>query len=156
MYFNDLNAIFSDSFDVKILQELAISSGFIQRNGGKITADGFLKALMFSVNNQAQTSLPDIVENLKDYFEIDVSKVGLHKRFSASAVCYLKEVLKMQLTQKVKMLDCSDIKSCFPAIKIKDSTKFSLPSTFGGDYPGFGNFSKVNGLMNIQFEYNLI
>src|SRR5690606_15339013 len=25
-----------------------------------------------------------------------------------------------------------------------------------GDYPGFGNFSKKNGLMNLQYEYDLI
>ncbi len=34
----------------------------------------------------------------------------------------------------------------FPHIKIKDSTRFSLPDSYGDNYKGYGNFSKKNGL----------
>lgn len=156
LYYNQLDKLFNESFDCQFLEELAISSGFIKRQGGKLTADGFLKAMMFSVNNQKNTSLPDITENLKDYFEIDISKVGLHKRFTKVAVDFLKEVLKMQFGKKFGSFEDESLKAVFSAIKIKDSTKFSLPTNYDGQYPGFGNFSKTNGLMNIQFEYDLI
>lgn len=96
MYYSELNSLFNEYFDSQLLHELALSSSFIQRAGGKLSASGFLKAIMFSINNQKNTSLPDITENSKDYFEIAISKVGLHKRFSSTAVVYLKEVLKMQ------------------------------------------------------------
>jgi hypothetical protein len=48
------------------------------------------------------------------------------------------------------------LKHHFTSINIKDSSKFSLPSTFNKNYPGFGNFSKTNGLMNLQYEYDLV
>jgi hypothetical protein len=49
-----------------------------------------------------------------------------------------------------------ELKAHFPYIMIKDSCKYMLPSTYEGAYPGFGNFSKTKGIMNLQFEYDLI
>ena len=31
-----------------------------------------------------------------------------------------------------------------------------MPDSYGDDYKGFGNFSKKNGLMSIQYEYDLV
>ncbi len=31
-----------------------------------------------------------------------------------------------------------------------------LPSTYNGNYPDYGIFSKTNGLMNLQYEYDLL
>jgi len=52
--------------------------------------------------------------------------------------------------------DDRELKKYFKAINIKDSSKFSLPSIYNGHYPGFGNFSKTNGVMNIQYEYDVL
>lgn len=110
---------------------------------------------MFSCNSQAQTSLPDITADLDQHFSVEISKEGLHKKFNSKAVSFIKAVIKSQLSRQSSRL--TDILGRhFNAINIKDSTKFLLPSTYNGDYPGFGNFSQRQGVMNIQYEYDLL
>jgi len=111
---------------------------------------------MYSVYSQKDVSLPDITDDYEKYFNIDISKEGFHKKFTGTAVEFLKEVTKMQLSQKFDFEVDATIKSKFKAVKIKDSTKFLLPSIYDGDYPSFNNFSKEKGALSIQFEYDLI
>ena len=111
---------------------------------------------MFSFSNQESTSLPDITADLNQQFSIDISKEGLHKRFSKEGVNFLKEVVKHQLLNQFSVGSNLQLEQHFAAINIKDSSKFSLPDIYHKDYPGFGNFSKTNGLMNLQYEYDLV
>lgn len=112
--------------------------------------------MTFSVNNQANTSLPDIAADLNKEFEIEVSKEALHKKFNPEAVTFLKELIKLQITNQIDVSAGNELKKHFNSIKIKDSSKFSLPSIYNGDYPSFNNFSRKNGVMNIQYEYDLV
>jgi len=89
---------------------------------------------------------------LNQQFSIEISKEGLHKKFSGEGVMFLKELVKFQLSQQFLLQTDTELKKHFAAINIKDSSKFSLPSIYNADYPGFGNFSKTNGLMNLQTE----
>jgi len=100
--------------------------------------------------------LPDLTADLQCNFQLDLSKEALHKRFNTEAVNFLKEVFKVQLEKQLSARIAPDVAKYFNAINIKDSTKFSLPDTFKGHYPGFGNFSKINGIMNLQYEYEII
>jgi Transposase DDE domain len=150
-----LNNVIETAFSKEEFDRIAKKTGFVTRNR-KLSASCFVNSLMFSIYNQSQTSLPDITEDLNQQFGIDISKEALHKRFTPQAVKFLKEVIKMQLSRQINVVADNDLKSLFPSIKIKDSSKFSLPSIYNGCYPGFGNFSKVNGLMNIQYEYDLV
>lgn len=111
---------------------------------------------MFNSLSQSQTSLPDLTDDLSQNFGIEISKEALHKKFNSQAVDFLKSVLQLQLSEHIDFKLDDSIKCHFEAIHIKDSSKFSLPSTYYGQYPGYGNFSKINGLMNIQYEYDLI
>ena len=111
---------------------------------------------MFSVYNQAQTSLQDITADLNQQFAIDMSKEALHKRFTPQSVKFLEALIKEQLSQQLVLSKDETLNKHFQRIKIKDSSKFSLPEIYHGDYPGFGNFSKKNGLMNLQYEYDLV
>lgn len=111
---------------------------------------------MFSFSNQENTSLPDITADLNQQFSIDISKEGLHKRFSKEGVDFLKEVVKHQLSNQFSVGSNVQLDQHFSAINIKDSSKFSLPDIYHKDYLGFGNFSKTNGLMNLQYEYDLV
>lgn len=150
-----MNNAIETAFSNEQFDKLAKKTGFVTRNR-KLSASCFVNSLMFSIYNQSQTSLPDITEDLNQQFGIDISKEALHKRFTPQAVEFLKEVVKLQLSRQLDVVANNDLKSLFPSIKIKDSSKFSLPSIYNGCYPGFGNFSKVNGLMNIQYEYDLV
>lgn len=111
---------------------------------------------MFSSSNQSNTSLPDIAADLGQQFTVSISKEGLHKKFNAQAVSFLKALIKSHLCEHLVIKDDAGLKTHFKAINIKDSSKFSLPNNYDGAYPGFGNFSKTNGLMNIQYEYDIM
>lgn len=111
---------------------------------------------MFASSNQSNTSLPDISADLQQQFTVAISKEGIHKKFSPQAVSFLKALIKSHISKHLVLQDEIELKKHFKAINIKDSSKFSLPTNYGGAYPGFGNFSSTNGLMNIQYEYDLI
>ena len=66
----------------------------------KLSANHFLNALMFSSNNQAETSLPDLTADLDQQFSVEISKEGLHKRFNAQAVEFVKALIAAQLSRK--------------------------------------------------------
>jgi hypothetical protein len=134
---------------------MAAKSGFIKRSR-KLSAPQFLNSLMFLTSNQADTSLPDITADLYQQFSVDISKEGIHKKFSPQAVSFLKEMIRSQLDERLKHPARTELSKCFSAINIKDSSKFALPDMYRGDYPGFGNFHKGQGVMNIQYEYDLI
>lgn len=85
-----------------------------------------------------------------------MSKEALHKKFTPKAVDFMKEVIKLTMDKQVKIEENDSLRAHFLAINVKDSTKFALPTTFNGLYPSFGNFSKTKGLMNLQYEYDLI
>ncbi|MBK5277722.1 MAG: IS4 family transposase, partial [Bacteroidia bacterium] len=138
-----------------MIDRLAKETGFVKRSR-KLSAYGFVNSLMFSFSNQANTSLPDIAADLNQQFSIDISKEGLHKRFSKEGVVFLKELVKHQLSNQLSIPSQAQLDQHFLAINIKDSSKFSLPGIYYKDYPGFGNFSKTNGLMNLQYEYDLV
>ena len=111
---------------------------------------------MFSVCNQSKTSLPDMAADINQHFAIDISKEALHKKFRPEGVAFFEELIKKQITKQFCLPEADELKNKFSSIMIKDSSKFSLPDSFNGQYPGFGNFSKQNGLMNIQYEYDLL
>lgn len=138
-----------------MINRLAKQTGFVKRIR-KLPASSFVNTLMFSFCNQANTSLPDITADLNQQFDIDISKEALHKKFTPQGVDFLKELIKEQLSRQLTFFVDKEINKHFPCIKIKDSSKFSLPDMYNGDYPGFGNFSKKNGLMNLQYEYELV
>lgn len=111
---------------------------------------------MFPVFNQAKTSLTDMAADINQHFSINISKEALHKKFKPEGVAFFEELIKRQISKQFYLPEADELKNKFPSIMIKDSSKFSLPDTFDGQYPGFGNFSKQNGLMNIQYEYDLL
>lgn len=132
---------------------MAKATGFITRNR-KIKAKDFLFGLAFSVLDQKERSLMDITNDL----ECNVSKVGLHKKFTPKAVDFVKKVLSQLID---KSFNCSSLpnlkKLGFSQINIKDSTKISLPSQFKDQYPSYGGHNhSATSLLNIQFEFNLL
>jgi len=126
------------------------------KRGRKLTASNFVNTLMFPFCNQAKTSLQDIAADLGQQFGVRISKEAIHKKFTAQGVRFLEELVKVVLSQQFSLPVEDELKTNFSSIKIKDSTKFMLPCTYGKDYPGFGNFSKKKGMMNLQYEYDLI
>ncbi|HRE68682.1 MAG TPA: IS4 family transposase [Cyclobacteriaceae bacterium] len=151
-----LSRIISQNFSDDQINQIARRTGFVKR-ARKLNASHFLNTLMFSAANQANRSLPDITSDLNEHFAIDISKEGLHKRFNKQGVAFLKELVKDQLSHHALLFKPDkNFTRHFSGVNIKDSSKFSLPAINSDRYPGYGNFSKTNGLMNLQYEFDLI
>jgi hypothetical protein len=76
----------------------------------------------------------------------------------AQAVSFLKRCLDILLIQKIRYQgDKELLKSHFKRIRIKDSTKFSLPDSFSEKYRGYsGALSQSSSMISIQYEYDFI
>ena len=83
---------------------------------------------MFSFCNQANTSLPDIAADLNQQFSVEISKEGLHKKFSAQAVMFLKELVKYQLSKQFSLPADAELKKHFTGININPFVLLKLPN----------------------------
>ena len=151
----DLSFAINNSLSNAIIDNLARDAGFTKRNR-KVPASCFVNTLLFSEYDQACTSLPDLTCDLKQVYGIEVSKEAIHKKFTPEAVVFLKKVLNNLLSEQLQMNTGKGLPQHFPRIKIKDSTKFALPDCYNDAYKGYTNFSKKNGLMCLQYEYDLL
>jgi hypothetical protein len=106
---------------------------------GKVPASCFVNTLLFNENDQVNISLPDLTSDLNQVYGIDVSKEALHKKFTPEAVNFLKGLVGELFSGQLQQLIDVELPLHFPQIKIKDSTKFSLPDSYGNDYKGYGN-----------------
>lgn len=147
--------LIEDRFSETKVNELAKETGFVKRNR-KLTATHLVNTLMFTSTNQAHTSLEDMAADLHQQFAIDISKEALHKKFTQQGVELLKKLIESQISTHFSSQVDSSLCAHFSAIKLKDSCRFSIPTTYNGAYPGFGNFSKKNGVMQWQYEYDLL
>lgn len=136
-------------------EKIGRQTGFIKRSNGKITAQGFLTTLMVTDSPQGHISLPDLTAELRQAHGIEISKEALHQRFSAQAVDFLEKIIQQALEQHLSK-EKEGFKTHFSRIKVKDSTKFKLPTDYNGAYRGYGNFSKTNGMISLQYEYDLV
>jgi Transposase DDE domain len=150
-----INFLINNSLSEEVIDSIARETNFMKRKG-KVPASCFVNSLLFNENEQANISLPDLAADLNQVYGIDVSKEALHKKFTPAAVNFLKKLLEELLNEQLKNLTDVELSLHFPQIKIKDSTKFSLPDCYGDEYKGYGNFSKKNGLICIQYEYDLV
>jgi hypothetical protein len=147
-----MGTCFSDEY----LEQLARESGFIKRKG-RIGAGTFAKLLIFNELDQSQLSLLDLKLDLQSYFGCKITREAIHKRFSSEALSFLKALLAKLLEFRLAKVECSSsLAGCFNRLLLKDSSKFTIPSAFAGDYPGYGGFHKGNAIMNIQYEYDIL
>lgn len=143
-------------FSDECLEQLARETGFIKRKG-RIDASTFAKLLIFNELDQSQLSLLDLKLDLQSYFGCEISREAIHKRFSPEALSFLKALLAKLLEFRLAKVEwSSSLAGCFNRLLLKDSSKFTIPNSFAGDYPGFGGFHKSNAIMNIQYEYDIL
>ena len=151
----EISFIIDKVLSEQTIDRIARETDFMKRKG-KVPASCFVNTLLFNENDQAHTSLPDLTADLNQVFGIDISKEAMHKKFTPEAVKFLKGLLAELLAGQLQAVADKALRLHFPQIKIKDSTKFSLPNSYGNEYKGYGNFSKTNGLICLQYEYDLV
>jgi hypothetical protein len=136
------------------LEEVAKQSQFIQRKS-KLSAKMFLDMLLFQDLNNGNTSLNDHSADLQIKYDLQVRKQSLYERFNNKSVSFMRLLLQDQLKEQIgKKADIEALKR-FKSVKIKDSTRFQLPSEFKEAYPANGGNASEAGV-HIQFEFDLI
>ncbi len=111
---------------------------------------------MFTDFDHKNLSLNDCACDYKGLHDDSISKVALHKRFTTQAVDFLQLVLKSLFVDHTrKHVKDSGSWKHFNRVRIKDSTKFSIPDHYSNLFPSYGGYHKNKSLMNIQYEYDL-
>ncbi|MGB6036239.1 MAG: IS4 family transposase, partial [Cryomorphaceae bacterium] len=144
-------------FDSTHINSLAKKSGFLLRKS-KLGGFQFLFSLVFAHHRGKQFSLLDMASYLFKDFKINITKQSLHDRFTGKAVLFVKSCLDNLLAQKIRYQDDVNVlKSHFNRVRIKDSTKFSLPNSFSNKYKGYGGaLPNSSSMISIQFEYDFL
>ncbi|GHV60204.1 IS4 family transposase [Bacteroidia bacterium] len=98
-----------------------------------------------------------MVSFLQSEFGVKIKKQSLDERFGESCISYIKAVLKEVLNERLGSIYGSDLLNRFSRIRIKDSTKFMVPSTLESNYKGCGGdvHSRSKAGISIQYEYDL-
>lgn len=113
--------------------------------------------LMFCFHQGRLQSLTDLSCYLKSNCGLSISKQGIQGRFNREAVAFMEKVLGSVMGEQLKESSRPSFLSMFNRVRIKDSTKFSLPAVFNAVYKGFGGaIAKAKAIISIQFEYDLL
>lgn len=134
------------------MTKLAEESGFKSRES-KITPKKFFDSLLFNASSDVNQSLNGLCVEMKQNFNIDVTKQGLDGRYTEKAALYLKSILSQLCFLIDNPIDEGWL-GYFNNIYVKDSTKFVLPEGYAQIMPGYGGVSSKSAAC-IQYEYDL-
>lgn len=134
------------------LDRLAVESGYKKRES-KITPKMFLDNLMHNASCDVNKSLNSLSIDIKQNYNVDVSKQGLNERYTQEASLYLRSVLGQFCFASDIPIDEGWL-GHFNSVRIKDCTKFVLPEEYANAMPGFGGVSSKSAA-GIQYEYDL-
>jgi hypothetical protein len=138
------------------LCDLAIETGFCIRTS-KLTPEVFFDLLFYAVSLSQNSSLEYLVSYLESQYGIEICKQSLDERFSERTVHFVKIVLSRVISEQFSsLLYCEAFLCGFNHVRIKDSTKFNVPSQLKTHYKGSGGSGSVSEAgISIQYEFDL-
>jgi hypothetical protein len=110
---------------------------------------------MFASGPSSQLSLEDLANDFCEQHGMNISKQGLHERFNDSAVEFMRALLKEQLSRQLLFVQNPELCKHFNRVRIKDSTRYSLPKEYASVYKGQGGIG-TPAQISIQYEYDLL
>lgn len=114
----------------------------------------FLDEVVFPTHPNAM-SLNDHCMDLKNNFNIDISKQGLQQRFNSPAVNFVETILKDYLKDmSFDKIIGTDLNQ-FTSVLIKDSTRFQVDEELSEYFPGSTGSATGAGI-HIQYEFDLL
>jgi hypothetical protein len=113
--------------------------------------------MFYTVSHTEQGSLSYMISLLKSNFGIIIKKQSLDERFNAKCVDFVQSVLKEVLCEQFANLYSGELLPGFSRIRIKDSTKFMVPSNLEEHYKSCGGdiHSRSKAGISVQYEYDL-
>ena len=117
----------------------------------------FFDMLLYTVSHTEQGSLSYMVSLLESDFGVEIKKQSLDERFNEKCEVFVKSVVGEVISERFANLYSGELLPGFSRIRIKDSTKFMVPSTLEDDYKMAGGdvHSRSKAGVSIQFEYDL-
>jgi hypothetical protein len=109
------------------------------------------------VNQQGKDlSLLDLCGDLYSHHGLHLRKQSMQERFNEHSVAFVKSVLRTLLENQLRYTVKESL-SFFNRVRIKDSTRFTLPPAYAQTYQGLGG-AVANGqsMISIQYEYDLL
>ena len=147
---------FNNGFNAEVIEGLARETGFTKRKS-KLRACQLFESLMFAHHQGKSLSLIDLCADLLEEYGVEITKQGIHERFNAEAVLFFHRVLGRLLSAEFNVPRDTGLLSRFGRVRIKDSTKFSLPEAFAEKYGGYGGaLANSEAMISIQYEYDLL
>jgi hypothetical protein len=141
-------------FSKTFLENLAREHKFVQRKS-TLAAHQFVDMLMFSSKPSDQLSLEDLANDFCEQYGISITKQALQERFNDFAVAFMSDLLKKQLAQQLPPVAQTKAYRHFNRIRVKDSTRYSVPKEYVSNYKGQGGIGTA-AQISIQYEYDLL
>jgi len=110
---------------------------------------------MFASKPSDQLSLEDLANDFCEQHGISISKQALHERFNDFSVAFMSDLLKNQLSQQLSSIKKPQAYRHFGRIRVKDSTRYSVPKEYASIYKGQGGIGTA-AQISIQYEYDLL
>ena len=79
----------------------------------------------------------DLCSDLLEEYGVEITKQGVHDRFNAEAVLFFNRILDRLLSAEFNSPRDTGLLSRFNRVRVKDSTKFSLPGAFAQRFGGY-------------------
>jgi IS4 transposase len=148
------SAMLRDVFNEKELQKKAVASGFYKRKCG-FTPAMFFDILLYCASLTEVHSLSQVSTTVKTMHGLKIAKQSIDGRFNEGAVAFVKEMLKELLERQLSKVFCADFLSQFNHVRIKDSTRFTVPDKLKEHFKGSGGGKGTsNACVCIQYEYD--
>jgi hypothetical protein len=97
-----------------------------------------------------------MVSYLESECGVFIKKQSLDERFNEKCVSFIKAVLSEVIQDKLQQIYHPDLFRGLNCVRIKDSTKFTVPSQLESQYKGCGGSGSISKAgICIQYEYDL-
>lgn len=109
---------------------------------------------MFAGKPANELSLEDLVNDFCEQHGLSISKQALQERFNEFAVAFMSSLVKFQLSRQLPVVDKTDTYHHFTRLRVKDSTRYTVPKEYASVYKGQGGIG-TSAQISIQYEYDL-
>jgi hypothetical protein len=139
--------------DSELLQQAAISSGFLKRKARKLTPQGFVKAVLHATAN-ALTSFASIALNTGDENAGPCSPQNIFKRCGASAADFMRKVLDHAIAFIAPALPVPEAAAFFKRIIIQDGSLIRFHDSARTHFPAVSSTADDKAMLRLQFAYD--
>ena len=136
-----------------LLQQAAISSGFFKRKPRKLTAQGFVKAVLHATASSL-TSFASIALNTGDEGAEPCSPQNISKRCGACAVEFMRKVLGHAIAFTAPASARLEPAGVFKRVFVQDSSLIRFHDSVRAHFPAVSSTENDKAMLRLQFAYD--